>query len=287
MTRMTPLEFTLSTFLVSILAGTLGAMLGLGGGIIVVPALTLLFGVDIRLAIGASIVAVIATSSGSAATYVRDRIANMRVGMLLELATTSGAIFGAWLAGRIGGRWLYIFFAMMLLYAAAVMARGGKRRGDAGQPAAAPPPDAWADRLRLHGEYDDPAEGRAIAYRVGRTHLGLAVSGVAGVLSGLLGVGGGVMKVPVMNLGMGMPIKAATATSNFMIGVTAAASAGVYFLRGDVDPFIAGPVAVGVLAGARLGTRLFGRLRGQAIGRLFVLILLAVAIQMLIKGLRG
>ena len=280
---MTPLLFTLLVLAVAVAAGIVGALLGLGGGIVVVPALTLLFGIDIRFAIGASIVAVIATSTGSAAAYVRERLTNLRVAMLLELTTTAGAICGAWLAGRIGGRWLFLCFGLVLLYAAVTMLRGNGD-DDKTRPV---PPDALADRLRLHGDFWDPAVGRRIRYRVCHTRLGLALSYGAGVISGLLGVGGGIMKVPAMHLAMRLPMKISTATSNFMIGVTAAASAGVYFMRGDIDPFIAAPVAIGVLLGARAGSRLLARVNGRAIRIGFIVVLLWVAAQMLLRGVRG
>jgi len=266
--------------LVSFAAGLLGSLVGVGGGIIVVPALALFFGVDIRTAIAASIISVIATSSGAAASYVKSRITNLRLAMVLEIATTSGALSGASLAAVVTGRFLYVLFGAVLCYTAWSMSR---RKSDH---RASAPPDPWARRLRLQGEYHDQAEGRTVSYRVFRTKTGLAVSYLAGMVSGLLGIGGGVLKVPVMNLAMGVPIKASTATSNFMIGVTAAASAAVYFMRGDVRPFVAAPVAVGVLAGARAGSRLLGRLRSEAIRAAFVVILIVTALQMLWKGLR-
>ena len=278
---MTPLVFTLVTFLVSFVAGALGSLLGLGGGIIVVPALTLLLHIDIRYAIRASIVSVIATSSGAAAAYVRERMTNLRVAMFLELGTTAGAITGAYLAGVVGGRWLFLIFGVMMGYSALAMFR--KRHGDGG---AEPPPDLLADRLRLHDTYYDAAEGRRVDYRVTRAPLGLALMYVAGVVSGLLGIGSGALKVPAMDLAMRLPIKVSTATSNFMIGVTAAASAGVYFARGDIDPFVAAPVAAGVLVGAVGGSRLLGRLQGRVIRLIFVGVLLYVSAQMLWKGLR-
>lgn len=275
---MTPLEFSLFAFLISILAGVLGALLGLGGGIIVVPALTLLLGIDIRYAIGASIVSVIATSSGAAAAYVREHLTNLRVGMFLELGTTSGALTGAYIAGVIAGRWLFIIFGVVLAASAIEMLR--QRHGVAG----VPPPDAWADRLRLHAAFYDPATKEETSYRVTHTKLGLVLMYVAGVVSGLLGIGSGILKVPAMDLAMRMPIKASTATSNFMIGVTAAASAGVYFARGDIDPFAAAPVAVGVLVGAFGGSRLLGQIHSRVIRLLFVVVLWWVSIEMLWKG---
>jgi uncharacterized protein len=279
---MTPLQFTLYTFAISVAAGLLGSLLGLGGGIIVVPALTLLFKIDIRYAIGASVVSVIATSSGAAAAYVRERMTNLRVAMVLEIATTTGALSGAYLAGRVGGRWLYVTFGLIMGYSAIAMFR---KRHELAVDADAPP-DRWADQLRLHDSYFDEAQGQTIAYRVRRTPLGLALMYVAGIVSGLLGIGSGSLKVPAMDLAMGLPIKVSTATSNFMIGVTAAASAGVYFARGDIDPFIAAPVAAGVLLGATQGSRLLGKLQGRSIRLVFVLVLLWVSAEMLIKGIR-
>jgi uncharacterized protein len=279
---MTPLLFTVLVFAISVGAGVLGSLLGLGGGIIVVPALTLVMRVDIRYAIGASLVSVIATSSGAAAAYVRERMTNLRVAMFLEIATTTGAIMGAYLAGVLGGRWLYVIFGVMMGYSALAMFR--KRHDPAPDQVH---PDRVADRLRLHGSYFDEAADREIVYRVTRTWLGFVLMYVAGTVSGLLGIGSGALKVPAMDLAMGLPIKVSTATSNFMIGVTAAASAGVYFARGDIDPFVAAPVAAGVLLGATAGSRLLGRLQGRSIRVVFVIVLLWVSLEMLWKGVRA
>ena len=281
---MTPLHFDVLVLLVSVAAGVLGSLLGLGGGIIVIPALTLLFGIDIRFAIGASIVSVIATSSGAAAAYVREGMTNLRVAMVLEVATVSGAITGAYLAGRIGVEWLYIIFGVVMAYSAAVMYR---KRHEESAPVDAMRPAPWADYLRLSGSYYDPAMGTQIIYRVVRARVGLVLMYLAGAISGLLGIGSGSLKVPAMDLAMHMPIKVSTATSNFMIGVTAAASAGVYFMRGDIVPFIAAPVAAGVLLGAFIGSHLLGRLRGATIRIVFVVVLLWVSLEMLLKGIRG
>ncbi len=278
---MTPLMFTIVVFAVSVAAGVLGSLLGLGGGIIVVPALTLLLHVDIRFAIGASIVSVIATSSGAAAAYVRDGMTNLRVAMFLELGTTAGALSGAYLAGVVPVRTLYLVFGVVMGYSALAMFR--KRHAAL---AAAVPADGLADRLRLHGSYVDEALGREIHYPVTGSTVGLGLMYVAGVVSGLLGIGSGALKVPAMDLAMRLPIKVSTATSNFMIGVTAAASAGVYFARGQVDPFVAGPVAMGVLTGALAGSRLLGRLHSSVIRTVFVAVLLWVSVEMLLKGLR-
>jgi uncharacterized membrane protein YfcA len=277
---MTPLVFVLTTLLISLAAGVLGSLLGLGGGIIVVPALTLLLHVDIRYAIGASIVSVIATSSGAAAAYVRERMTNLRVAMLLELGTTTGALTGAYLAGVIAGRWLFIIFGIVLGYSAIAMFQ--KRHEHGGDNV---PRNRLADRLRLHGSYFDQAENRLIEYRVTHTRIGLALMYIAGVVSGLLGIGSGSLKVPAMDLAMRLPIKVSTATSNFMIGVTAAASAGVYFARGEINPFIAAPVAAGVLVGATAGSRLLPKLHSKSIRILFVIVLLWISVQMLLKGI--
>jgi uncharacterized membrane protein YfcA len=280
---MTPLEFDLLVFLISIVAGALGSLLGLGGGIIVIPALTLLFHIDIRYAIGASIVSVIATSSGAAAAYVRDGLTNLRVAMVLELATTSGALTGAYLAGLLSGRWLFIIFGLVLGYSSVMMVR--KLKEPEFQNSVKPAP--WADYLRLHGSYFDKRAGREIVYRVTSTRIGLALMYLAGAISGLLGIGSGSLKVPAMDLAMHMPIKVSTATSNFMIGVTAAASAGVYYMRGEIDPFIAAPVAVGVLLGAVAGSYLLPKLRSSTIRLVFVVVLLWISGQMLWEGVRG
>ncbi len=280
---MTPLEFALAVFVVSGVAGVFGSLLGLGGGIIVIPALTLIFGVDIRYAIGASIVSVIATSSGAAAAYVREHMTNLRVAMLLELGTTSGAITGAYLAGVVHGRWLYLTFAVILAYSALAMFRK-RHRDEVAAPSA--PADPLADRLALHGCYRDDALGQEVCYRVTRIKLGLVLMYVAGIVSGLLGIGSGALKVPAMDIAMRLPIKVSTATSNFMIGVTAAASAGVYFARGDIDPFVTAPVAAGVLLGATAGAHFLARVESRLIRAMFVAVLLWISLEMFLKGVR-
>jgi uncharacterized protein len=271
---MTPLEFMLAELAVSIAAGVLGAMLGLGGGIIVVPALTLLLHIDIHYAIGASIVAVIATSSGAGAIYVKERLTNIRIAMLLETVTTTGAIGGAALAGLLAGRWLYLTFGLVLAWAAFEMWRTPLHHAGPAHP------DRLADRFGLAGSYYDEARGEVISYKASRTPWGMALAAFGGATSGLLGIGGGTVKVPAMNLVMGIPFKAATATSNFMIGVTAAASASVYFYRGQINPYIAAPVAVGVLLGALLGSLLLNRVRGRVLRGVFTAVLVFIALQM-------
>ena len=277
---MTPLAFIVSIFAIALLAGFAGSLLGLGGGIIVVPALTLVFGVDIRLAIGASIISVIATSSGAAAAYVKENLANLRVAMFLEIGTTLGAISGAYLAGIVHTRFLFILFGLLLAWSAAAML---KKRHEAHGVAYASP---LADRLRLHSSYFDEAIGQAVDYRVTRPVAGLGLMYLAGTASGLLGIGSGALKVPAMDLAMRLPMKVSTATSNFMIGVTAAASAGLYFVRGDIDPVLAAPVAAGVLFGATIGSRFLGRLESRVIRAVFVVVLAVVSVQMLVRGVR-
>jgi len=276
---MSVIIFLVETFGVSIGAGIFGALLGLGGGVILVPVLTLVLGIDIHYAIGASIVSVIATSSGAAAAYLRDGVTNIRVGMFLEIATTTGAIVGALIAGYVGGAGLFIVFGVVLTYSAYAMFR----RRDAELPTGVEM-GPLANFLHLGSAYYDRALNRLVEYNVRGARYGLPLMFVAGAVSGLLGIGSGVLKVPAMDLAMKLPLKVSTATSNFMIGVTAAASAGVYFIRGDVNPFIAAPVAMGVLIGATVGTRLMMRTRSTQIRRVFVVVLVFVALQMLVKG---
>ncbi len=277
---MTATIFLLETFLVSVGAGTFGAMLGLGGGAIIVPVLTLLLGIDIHYAIGASIVSVIATSSGAAAVYLRDGVTNIRVAMFLEMATTTGAIAGAFMAGYMGGPGLFIVFGIILLYSAYAMFR----RRDAELPSGVEM-GPLANFLHLGSSYYDTGLHRLVEYNVRGARYGLPLMFIAGAVSGLLGIGSGVLKVPAMDIAMKLPMKVSTATSNLMIGVTAAASAGVYFIRGDVNPFIAAPVAMGVLVGAAFGTRVMMQTRSTRLRKAFVVVLLFVGLQMLWKGL--
>src|SRR5258708_39672842 len=227
----------------SLCAGLIGSLVGLGGGIFVVPLLTIAFGLPIRLAIGASIVSVIATSSGAAAAYVRDRLTTLRIGMFLEVATTLGALAGALLAAAAPTGLLYVVFGIVLLVSVVpLVLKLGEELPEHVQS------DALARRLRLEGSYPDRLQGTDVAYRVTRVPLGFALMCGAGLLSGLLGIGSGAFKVLAMDNAMKLPMKVSTTTSNFMIGVTAAASAGIYFERGDMDPLIAAPVPLGRLA---------------------------------------
>lgn len=265
--------------IISIAAGIFGSILGLGGGIIITPALTLLFGIDIRYAIGASIVSVIATSSGAAVAYIRDKITNIRIGMFLEIATTIGAITGAFISGLINPKYLYVIFGVMLLYSALAML---KKKGQELPSDVVTHP--VAEKLRLNGEYYDKVLKQNVSYKVAGVYGGFSMMYAAGVISGLLGIGSGIFKVMAMDLFMKLPLKVSSATSNFMIGVTAAASAGVYLLRGDIDPKIAAPVALGVLIGATAGTKIMQNLKSKTIRMLFIPVLAFVSIQMIIKG---
>jgi uncharacterized membrane protein YfcA len=273
-------ELVAVVFLGAVVAGAIGALAGLGGGVLIVPLLTIGLGVDIHYAVGASIVAVIATSSGAAAAYVRERITNLRVGMFLELATTAGAIAGALLAGVLHTDVLYVVFGVVLAISVLpLVTRLGEElpRGVRN--------DRWATRLGLASSYYDAALGRTVAYQVTRVPAGLGMMWVAGLMSGLLGIGSGTFKVLAMDTAMRLPMKVSTTTSNFMIGVTAAASAGVYFSRGDVQPLLAAPVALGVLLGAGLGSRLLVRLPNSTLRKLFVPLMLLIALEMLLRGL--
>jgi uncharacterized membrane protein YfcA len=270
----------LGIFLVCIGAGVIGALAGVGGGIIVVPTLTIIFGIDVRLAIGASIVSVIATSSGAAAAYVRDRMTDMRVGMFLELATTSGAVAGALLAALVAPSLLLVLLGVVLLLSAAQqLLRLGEELPPDVEPSGA------AIRLKLSGSYPDVQLGREVPYAARRVPLGFVLMGVAGLVSGLLGIGSGALKVVAMDGAMRLPMKVSSATSNFMIGVTAAASAGIYLGRGDVDPTIAVPVALGVLAGATVGARLLTRLSNRRVRLIFLPVLVAIGLETLARGL--
>lgn len=267
---------------IAVVAGTLGSILGLGGGVFLIPALTLLLGVDMHQAMGASLVAVIATSTGAAAGYVRERLANLRLASFLELATTSGALVGALIAAHVPARTLFFFFAVLLFYSAYGMFQ---RRNV--EVAAAAVPDPVGTRLGLHGSYFDGALGRSVAYAVANVPAGFAVMWLAGITSGVLGIGSGLLKVLGMDTVMRLPIKVSSATSNLMVGVTAAASAGYFFARGLLTPELAAPVALGVLAGSYVGRWWLSSLRGQTLRRLFIPVLLYVGAQMLQKGLRG
>jgi uncharacterized membrane protein YfcA len=276
---MTILAFTVLIALGSFVAGFLGALTGLGGGVVVVPLLALVFGVDIRYAIGASLVSVIATSSGAAAAYVREGYSNIRIGMLLEIATTVGAVVGAMIATHVTTATIAIVFGLVLLYSAFL---SGRPQADA--PANATP-DKLATALRLNGSY--PAGNEMRSYTVHRVPLGFSLMFGAGTLSGLLGIGSGAIKVIAMDQAMGIPFKVSTTTSNFMIGVTAAASAGIYLSRGYIDPGIAMPVMLGVLAGSLLGARVLVKARTKWLRLVFSAVIVVLAIEMIYNGFTG
>ena len=278
---MTVLLFSALVFAGSFAAGLLGALTGLGGGVVLVPLLTIVFHVDLRYAIGASLVSVIATSSGAAAAYVRDGFSNVRIGMFLEVATTIGALFGAFLASRIPTRWLAILFGLVLLYSAFLSWRQGRQPEQASGPSS-----PYSDRLRLSGSFPD-GKGGEQHYKVDRIAGGWATMFGAGTLSGLLGIGSGAVKVLAMDRIMRIPFKVSTTTSNFMIGVTAAASAGIYLHRGYVDPQLAFPVMLGVLAGSLVGARALVKTSVSVLRTVFTVVILALGVEMIVNGLRG
>lgn len=270
--------FVMIVFLVSILAGVFGSIAGLGGGVVIIPVLTVILGVDIHFAIGASIVAVIGTSSGAASTYVKDRVTNLRIGMFLELASASGAIAGAALAAYANSPVLEGIFGAVLL--ATVIPTMMKIGEDVPR---SPELKGLSKRLGLKGSYTE-TDGSLVEYNATRPAAGIAGTAAAGVLSGLLGIGGGGFKVLSMDLAMRLPMKVSTTTSNFMIGVTAAASAGIYYARGDVDPLIVAPVALGILIGAALGAKILLRSRNPTVRKAFALVLAVTAAEMILSA---
>ncbi|MEN6459295.1 MAG: sulfite exporter TauE/SafE family protein [Thermoguttaceae bacterium] len=276
---MNTLEMTLLIWAGSCLAGFVGALTGLGGGIVIVPLLTLAFHFDIRYAIGASLVSVIATSSGAAAAYVKEGYANMRLGILLEIATTAGAVGGAAAAAYLASDTVAVTFGLVLLFSAYFSGRRRRPKPEASQP------DRLATLLRLDADY--PANGHRAAYHVRGVPGGFGVMFIAGAISGLLGIGSGALKVLAMDQIMRIPFKVSTTTSNFMIGVTAAASAGVYLNRGYVAPGLAMPVVLGVLPGALLGTRLLPKAETRWLRILFAMVLVFLAVEMIYNGLSG
>ena len=276
---MNVLEFTFLVWAGSLVAGFLGALTGLGGGVVLVPLLTIFFHVDLRYAIGASLVSVIATSSGAAAAYVKEGFSNIRIGMFLEIATTLGALFGAYLTAKVPGNAIAIIFGIVLLYSAFVSRRPRQRT------AVEQPPDPLATRLKLNGSFPDTSGIRH--YNVYRVPAGFGLMSVAGMLSGLLGIGSGALKVVAMDQAMKIPFKVSTTTSNFMIGVTAAASAGIYLSRGYIDPSLAMPVMIGVLIGSLLGTRILVRTHTTYLRLVFSGVIVLLGMEMMVKGIRG
>lgn len=273
------LEMTAIIWLGSFAAGLLGALTGLGGGMVIVPLLTLVFGMDIRYAVGASLVSVIATSSGAAAAYVKEGYTNLRIGMFLEIATTGGALVGASVAGYLPTSVIAVIFGIVLAASAFFSGEPPPLPLEAG------PPDRLATRLRLHGSY--PGRDGEVAYRVSHVPAGFGLMALAGALSGLLGIGSGALKVLALDQAMRIPFKVSTTTSNFMIGVTAAASAGVYLNRGYIEPGLAMPVMLGVLPGALLGARFLTKFRTRWLRLIFRGVLVLIALEMLRSGFMG
>ncbi len=272
-------EFSLLVWVSSVLAGFLGSLTGLGGGIIITPVLTLALGVDIRYAIGASLVSVIATSSGAAAAYVREGFSNIRIGMFLEIATTLGALGGALLATKMPTSAISIIFGLVLLYSAYASSRPRhKLPGDR-------LPNPLATRLKMNGVY--PTDDGPVAYFPQAVPAGFSLMFGAGVLSGLLGIGSGAVKVIAMDQAMRLPFKVSTTTSNFMIGVTAAASAGVYLSRGYINPGLAMPVMLGVVSGSLVGARVLAEAKTKWLRMVFGVVIAIMAFEMIYHGVTG
>lgn len=272
--------FVAILFLGAILAGFLGSLTGLGGGMVIIPLLTLALGVDIRYAVGAALVCSIANSSGAASAYIREGITNVRIGMFLEIGTTTGAVIGALIAVYAPTGLIAVLFGAMLIFSAVMSLR--KRREHAERPEK---DSRLAAFLRLNGSY--PTSEGTVVYRVRNVVGGYLMMTVAGITSGLLGIGSGALKVVAMDMAMKVPFKVSTTTSNFMIGVTAAASAVVYLQRGYIDPVIAMPLVVGVLIGAFTGSKVLVRSKVETLRRVFSVVITAVALEMIYNGISG
>jgi len=275
---MTILHLALFVWLGSLIAGLLGALTGLGGGVVIVPLLALGFGIDIHYAMGASLVSVIATSSGAAAAYVREGFSNIRIGMFLEIATTAGAIFGAFMTVHISASAIGVIFGAVLVISAYLSMREPANARNAR-------PDPLATRLKMDSQAPTPHGPQP--YHVRRVPGGFGLMFIAGTLSGLLGIGSGAFKVLAMDQVMRVPFKVSTTTSNFMIGVTAAASAGIYLRRGFIAPGLAMPVMLGVLIGSVLGTRVLVRAKTKWLRIVFSLVIVALGIEMIYGGFTG
>lgn len=273
------LLFTLLVGFGSMLAGFLGALTGLGGGVVLVPMLALIFHIDIRYAMGASLVSVIATSSGAAAAYVREGYSNIRIGMFLEVATTLGAVGGAWLAAHVSSSLIAVVFGLVLIYSA-YLSKNPKddRHTNA-------PTDPLAQKFHLDGSY--PTHDGPRFYKVRNIPGGFILMWIAGLLSGLLGIGSGAVKVLAMDQMMQVPFKVSTTTSNFMIGVTAAASAGIYLSHGYIDPRLAMPVMLGVLGGSMVGAKALLKSEIHNLRLVFSVVILALGFEMLFQGITG
>lgn len=281
-------EYILLMFLVAILAGLVGSMVGVGGGILVVPALTIGFGVPIEYAIGASIISTIATSSGSASAYVRDRITNLRIGMFLEIASVLGSIagvIGTLYFVRSGLSWIiFIIFGLVLFFSAYNVVQNARMERK-GESMVNTKPDKIAERLNLRGEYQDRSLQTTVSYAATHVPAGFVVIFFAGLLSGLLGVGGGVLKVLGMDSLMRLPFKVSTTTSNFMIGVTATASTGILYVSGYINVILAAPVALGVVVGSLVGAKVLQRSKPASLRVVFILVMLVLGAEMVIMGI--
>ena len=276
---MNVLAFTFLVWTGALVAGFLGALTGLGGGVVLVPLLTIFFHVDLRYEIGASLVSVIATSSGSAAAYVKEGFSNIRIGMFLEIATTLGALFGAYLTAKVPATAIAIVFGVVLLYSAYVSRRTRPRTP------VEQAPDPLATKLKMNGSFPDTSGIRQ--YNVYRVPVGFGIMYLAGTLSGLLGIGSGALKVVAMDQAMRIPFKVSTTTSNFMIGVTAAASAGVYLSRGYIDPSLAMPVMIGVLIGSLMGTRVLVKTKTKSLRLIFSVVIVLLGLEMMLEAITG
>jgi uncharacterized membrane protein YfcA len=274
------IAFSVAVLLTSVGAGVVGAILGLGGGILLIPILTIFYRVDLHYAMGASIISVIATSSGAAASYLRTGLSNLRVGLFLVMATITGALLGAFLSRVVPVHVLELILGLALSYSAFTII---KQLQD--ELPTHLSEDPLAVRFGLEGRYHDLRLDREVAYRARRVTGGFAAMFGAGLLSGMLGIGSGAFKVLAMDYLMRLPMKVSTATSNFMIGLTAAASAGVYFSRGDINVLIVAPVAMGVLGGAYLGTMLMARMHNTTVRKLFLPVVVYLALSMVLRGL--
>jgi len=277
---MTTITLVLLVFLVSLAAGLLGVLTGLGGGVVLIPALVLLFHVDIHYAMGASLIAVITTSSAAAPTFMSRGLSNLRIGLFLETAAVVGAIIGAIVVAFVPTTFIGVLLGVVLLYSAYLSSR---QRDDI---VSDKPSDPLAVRLHMEGEYPDQ-DGATRTYRVYGLMTGTGLLGVAGLLSGLLGIGSGAVKVLAMDRIMKLPYKISTTTSNFIIGITAAASAGVYFSRGYINPGLTMPVMLGVLAGATFGARVLIRARSKILRIVFVIVIALLGVQMILKSAFG
>jgi len=276
---MTILLFTLFLFFIASLAGLVGSLTGLGGGVVIIPLLTLVFKVDIHYAIGTSLISVIATSSGAAAAYVKEGITNIRLGMFLELATTIGAIIGAFIATYVSPSSIAVVFGIILIFSALTSFTKKEEVVYNGETNTA------GHKLKLNNHFPD--NGKKISYEVKNVAGGFAMMNVAGILSGLLGIGSGALKVIAMDRIMKIPFKVSTTTSNFMIGVTAAASAGIYMKRGYIDPGLSMPVVTGVLLGAFIGSKILFKAKTNTLKIIFAFVILFLAAEMIYNGITG